>query len=330
MNYDIEYLLFLQTLRESAPAWLNAVLSFISELAISPFVYLFPAIIFWCVSKEGGVYLLLSQGVARSMNALIKDTACVYRPWIRDSRVQSSLIASATGYSFPSGHTTIATAVYGGCGVLLKKKTGKTWLMLLCFVPALATGFARNWFGAHTPQDVVIGFLTSVVVLYCCAKLAVWLDQHQTKDVMVTIIVCAACAVILLYVSLKPYPLDYAADGSLLVDPAKMTIDAFGDVGMLLSFILAWLAERRFVRFTVADRSLACRAARGAGGCVLAVVLYKGFIPVLQAAVTQPHASKLLVSCIYMVMIVLVYPALFTFVENRVLPKQAASGSSAK
>lgn len=316
---DIEYLLFLQNLREGAPAWFNALLTAISEFAIGKFAFLIPAVVFWCVSKEAGSYILASHGFAKALNGLVKNIFCVYRPWIRDARVQSSLMATATGYSFPSGHTTSATATYGGIGVALKRKTGKTWVLVLCLIPAVITGFARNWVGAHTPQDVVVGFALTLGVLFLTEKLFDWLRVHPEKDVWVTVVVCIGSAALLLFASLKPYPLDYAADGTLLVDPDKMTLDVFSDVGLLVGFFVAWLAERRLVRFAVEGCSTALLVARGAIGCAVGAVLYDGYGPVLAAVVPEPHLCKFAVKAAIPLWLIFVYPAIFRFVEKKFL-----------
>lgn len=314
---DIDYLLLLQGLRETAPEWLNELLEFISELAVGPLVVLLPAIIFWSVCKPAGASLFWGIGFGRGANALIKNTACVYRPWIRDARVQSSLMASATGYSFPSGHTTIATALYGGSGLQLKKYTGKLWLCVLCFVPALVTGFARNWVGAHTPQDVVVGFAATCVVLYGTLKLMDWVEAHPEKDWLVVLVTLAVSAAILVYVSVKPYPEDFAADGSLIVDGHVMNKDAFGDLGFLVGVALAWLGERRFVNFSTENLSLARRVIRAVVGCVFALLLSTYVLPLIQAAVPEAHAAKFVSDFLRPIVLILVYPALFTFVERR-------------
>ncbi len=77
------------------------------------------ALIYWCVSKEFGTYLLMGFSGNRLVNGLLKVTACAYRPWIRDARVvpYGDAITTATGYSFPSGHTMNAATLFGGGAV---------------------------------------------------------------------------------------------------------------------------------------------------------------------------------------------------------------------
>lgn len=39
------------------------------------------------------------------------------------------------------------------------------WWILPCVLLTLLTAFARNWLGAHTPQDVLVGMMIALVVL---------------------------------------------------------------------------------------------------------------------------------------------------------------------
>ena len=50
--------------------------------------------------------MLLSMAIARILNSFTKLTACVYRPWVADSKIKpfKGALADATGYSLPSGH----------------------------------------------------------------------------------------------------------------------------------------------------------------------------------------------------------------------------------
>jgi undecaprenyl-diphosphatase len=65
------------------------------------------------------------------------------------------------GWSFPSGHTTQAVAVYGALALVLCTRSGqtavKTALIAAAIVLAGAIGFSRVWLGVHYPSDVLGG-----------------------------------------------------------------------------------------------------------------------------------------------------------------------------
>ena len=55
-------------------------------------------------------------------------------------------------------------------------------------------------------------------------------------------------ALLLVYISVKSYPLDYV-DGKLLVNPEDMKPDTFFAVGGMLGFLIGWLVKRRLIGF---------------------------------------------------------------------------------
>ena len=116
---DIEYLLLLQNFRESTNNVLTPFMEAISLFAVS-FLIMIPVFVYWVVDKRKGLYTLASYYLCCGVNAMVKLTACVYRPWIRDPRVvpAGDAISTATGYSFPSGHTVTAGPIYGGLAVV--------------------------------------------------------------------------------------------------------------------------------------------------------------------------------------------------------------------
>ena len=113
---DIEYLLLLQKFREGSGQILTDFLSRMTWWGEMNTTLVLLAVIYWCVSREYGAYLMMGWSGNRVVNGALKITACVYRPWIRDARVIPDAAAkvTATGYSFPSGHTMNAATVFGG------------------------------------------------------------------------------------------------------------------------------------------------------------------------------------------------------------------------
>ena len=102
--------------------------------SISYVVLIFTALIYWCVHKETGTYLLMGWSGNRVVNGVIKVAGCVYRPWIRDARVapEANALATATGYSFPSGHSMNGASLFGGMAIRKGIKTGfrvVLWIM---------------------------------------------------------------------------------------------------------------------------------------------------------------------------------------------------------
>lgn len=70
-----------------------------------------------------------------------------------------------TGYSFPSGHTSAAFAVYSFLAILLWRYRQYIWAILASFL-VVAVAISRVYLGAHFPSDVVGSMTLGVVWLF--------------------------------------------------------------------------------------------------------------------------------------------------------------------
>ena len=246
---DIDILLALQEFRNGAGSFLTEFFSKMTFLGEINTAIVIMAILYWSVSKELGTYLLMGWSGNRLANGVMKVTACAYRPWIRDARIlpHGNAITTATGYSFPSGHTMNAASLFGGIAV--RKDYPRALRIVLGFVLAFVA-FSRIYLGVHTPQDVLVGAGIGTLVMWLTLRLMRWVEAHPGKDWLVVCISVGLGAAVALYAALKPYPADYDAEGKLIVDGAKMANDTFKGVGYCVAFLTGWILERRFVGFS--------------------------------------------------------------------------------
>ena len=246
---DIDILLALQNFRNSGGDFLAEFFSKMTFLGEINTVLVIMAVVYWCVSKDFGSYLLMGWSGNRIVNGFLKVTACAYRPWIRDERVvpYGQVMTTATGYSFPSGHTMNAATVYGGTAV---RKDIPGVIRVILGVVVLLTAFSRCFLGVHTPQDVVIGSIAGMLVMILTVRLMDWIEVHPGKDWLVMCVGIILAAAVSAYAWFKPYPADYDAEGKLIVEGMKMAIDTFKGAGWSSAFLIGWFLERRFVRFS--------------------------------------------------------------------------------
>ncbi len=254
---DIDYLLFLQNLRDASGTFLPEFFSAVSKLAVSTLPMLLICFVYWALDRQAGKRIIGGFSLGLFMNGLLKLIFCVYRPWIRDARIEpyGDAKVAATGYSFPSGHSTWATGCYGGIGVWLHRQGRRVVGTLFCVFVALVM-FSRNFLGVHTPQDVLVGFGATALSMLAVHKIEDWTDADPKRDLYVMIAGLAICVAAGIFYFAKPYPLDYKADGTLLVDPMKMASDSFEGIGMLGGYVVARFIERRGFAF---DRGLTTR-----------------------------------------------------------------------
>ncbi len=246
---DIQYLLWLQELRNATGGMFDEFFNALSKFAVD-IMPLLPFVVFWCVDKKWGYRFITTWGIAEVVNGIIKLTVCAYRPWIRSNLIEpagDSKVA-ATGYSFPSGHTTVATVTYGT--VVVWQKDKRRWLAILCGVLILLTGFSRNFLGVHTPQDVVVGFCTSVILILIVGAVEKKVEGNEKLIDILTLIGVVTIVLTLFYILFKTYPMDYV-DGQLLVDPQKMMNDTFKACGAFLGLMIGSYLDRHYLKYEI-------------------------------------------------------------------------------
>ena len=269
------------------------------------------SLIYWCLDKKLGEYMLLSAAGASLVNGLAKITACVYRPWILDSRVQpvKNAIATATGYSFPSGHTTDATVLFGGPVIRGKLPKILNIALILCIV---LVGFSRNYLGVHSVLDVIFGFILTLIVLLIFSKLFDMLEEKPNLDIVISCVVIAISVLVIIYASTKSYPMDYDAAGKLLVDPAKLIVDTFQCAGLAIGTFICWPVERRFINFS-AEGSLETKTARFIFGFIGLLVIQTVIMPLIGRTQTGGFIQYF----IMIAFVMLIYPAVIKFFQKR-------------
>ncbi len=220
----------------------------------------------------------------RIVNGFLKVTVCAYRPWIRDARIipNGEALETATGYSFPSGHSMNAASLYGGGAI---RKDLPRMLRITLGLIAVLIALSRNYLGVHTPQDILVALAAGLLVMWLTGKLIKWVEAHPEKDILVMCIGIAIAVAVAVFASVKSYPEDRDAAGKLLVDGAKMANDTFKAVGWVIGYLVGWVLERRFVGFST-DVPMMTRITRFVTGLLgfyavslILVPLIKSWIP---------------------------------------------------
>lgn len=106
--------------------------------------------------------------------AMAAAASTVLKPVIgRERPPVSGWLVSADGNSFPSGHTTAATAGYLGLGLAVAGLAATVLVRVLSVVAGIAMAVAVGWtrveLGVHWPTDVAAGWALGLVAV--CAAL---------------------------------------------------------------------------------------------------------------------------------------------------------------
>ena len=175
---------------------------------------------------------------------MLKLGFCVYRPWVREPALHpvEKALSTATGYSFPSGHTQNAVATYGG----IARYTRRGWLRVVLVVLTVLIAFSRMYLGVHTPLDVGVSFLIAAALVLLVYPL---MEEADRRPVVLTytilvMVLCSAAFVGYLY--LRGDTGAAAEDTANYLSALENGWKLLGaTVGMLVSNI----ADRKHIRF---------------------------------------------------------------------------------
>lgn len=311
---DIQYLLLLQDFRAKTDAFLSPVMDFVTKFCVSYWAIAMIALVYWVFDKNAGKKILSGFCFSVLINGFLKLVCCVYRPWIKDTRVEpwGDAKVAATGYSFPSGHSTWSTSIYGGVGMWQRKHY--KWVCGLMFFLIAITLFSRNYLGVHTPQDVIVGCLSSFLMMFVACTLEKWSDKDPDKrDIIYMIGGLVLCVALVIFYNLKSYPLDYLADGSLLVDPAKMKADSYEGIGVVSSYVVCRYFARRHFDF----ESAMVKKDRFIVAVIAIIPLYiwdQLFIDLFQPIIGR-DASKFIFMAVIVAYIMIIVPYVMTKIK---------------
>lgn len=215
----------------------DAAFSVITTLG-QEFICLFViCILFWCVDKKSAYMLGFSFYFSSLLIQGLKVTFRIERPWILNSALYpvESALKQATGFSFPSGHTQIATSLYSTGFVLFKKIA----LKILCAAIILLVALSRMYLGVHTPLDVIVSFVLSALSVFIVYKNFERL--YSPKNILrISVIfftvsfLLGIYTFILLQINLLPY---------------NEASDLFKAVGAGFGFSLGFYLERKYIDF---------------------------------------------------------------------------------
>ena len=234
----MDFLLWLESLRIPV---VTQIMLLITKLGEETAFLVVALIVFWCVDKKRG-YLLMAVGfMGTILNQFLKMVCMVPRPWVRDpgfSAVEEAK-AAAGGYSFPSGHTTMAVGTFGTLAVTDRKK----WRIALFICIAVLVGFSRMYLGVHTPEDVLIGALTALALLFAFKPILYGKNKKWCYALLGTMVAIAVGFT--LYVELYPFPADY--DMHNYESGLK---NAYTMLGCVSGALIVFFVEGKYVKFT--------------------------------------------------------------------------------
>ena len=199
-------------------------------------------IVFWCLNKSCGYYMMTVGFAGTIINQFLKLWFRIPRPWVKDPNftIVESARAEATGYSFPSGHTQNAFAVFGAPARFFKN----TALRIIFILLIALTAFSRMYVGVHTPLDVGVSLIVGTILVFVIYPFFRDMDKSPKKVYIIFGIFIVLAAAFVAFVELYDFPADIDAENYASgLKNAYMIL--FCAIGLMLTFFI----DTKYVRF---------------------------------------------------------------------------------
>ncbi|MCR5731893.1 MAG: phosphatase PAP2 family protein, partial [Sphaerochaetaceae bacterium] len=159
MQYFI--LKFLENIRTPLLDLLANLFSAVTEVEILVPIMV---VVYLCINKKLGYIIAISFSLVLTLGNTIKTILKIPRPFMKHEDLSPLRVGTATGYSFPSGHSASASVFYPLLRMVFKNKV----IRMLFIILPLLIGLSRNYLGVHWPVDVIVGlslgYLFSIVL----------------------------------------------------------------------------------------------------------------------------------------------------------------------
>ena len=266
----MQLLYWLESIR--AP-WLDHVMLVITELGGELVFMALAIVIFWCVDKRKGYYMLSVGFVGTILNQFLKIACRISRPWVQDPKftIVEAARAEATGYSFPSGHTQNAATTLGCSARMVTMRAAKIALWVLYALVA----FSRMYLGVHTPLDVSVSLVTGFLTVAGMVALFDKTEGCAKGRAALCAGVIGLALVLVLYVSFAPKRAANIAEFD-----AHGVKNAYSLLGGMIGMVIAYYLDEKKTHYSTKAVWWA-QIIKLVGGFVLVLAMKEGLKPFL-------------------------------------------------
>ncbi|MBO5374439.1 MAG: phosphatase PAP2 family protein [Clostridia bacterium] len=264
-------------------------------------------LIFWCVSKKDGYYILSVGLIGTVINQFLKLAFRIPRPWVKDPSftIVESAREAATGYSFPSGHTQNSVGTFGAIAFLYKKK----WVRITAIVLCVLVPFSRMYLGVHTPLDVFVSVGIALVLIFALKPLFDYLVKKPFGMYIFLSSMIVLSLGLLIFILVFPFPAD--------LDPHNYESglkNACTLLGATCGMLIAYPIEEKFIRFETEGKwySQLIKVALGLG----IVLGLKAGLKVLLSLFLPAMVERVIRYAIIVLFAVCVWPLAFKFIRR--------------
>lgn len=225
--------------------FLDALMLFLTEFGTEIVVIGVVCTLYWCANKKLAYRIGMIFFASGILVQGLKVGFHIERPWVLDKTFEPVAAAKpgATGYSFPSGHTQGAAALYG----TLFTAWNKRWFKILCAAMIVTVAFTRLYLGVHTPLDVVVSAAVTLGCVWVFGKVADALERGNSRDFDLCMVLSALALLLCVF--------SFVLAEQGIVESEHIN-DCFKSGGAGLAFAIGWYLERRYLNFSVRTNKL--------------------------------------------------------------------------
>lgn len=179
MGFQLDILMYLQSIRNEL---LTGIFTFFTICTEVPVITVLTAMLYWCINKKAGQRILFALAGSLNINVAVKNIVKMPRP-IGTKGLVSLRTQTATGYSFPSGHTQTATTFWTSMITQFKN----IWIYIIGILMILGAGISRLYLAVHWPMDVIVGWILGIILSILFIKLFDYIDNSKNYYILVII-----------------------------------------------------------------------------------------------------------------------------------------------
>ncbi len=249
--------------------------------------YFFIAVIsfvYWIISRREGFKLAAIFVFSSVLNSALKIAFRAPRPFEKMASITGKRVETATGYSFPSGHTQGTASFFTAAALILKR----WWVTIIAAVIMTAVAVTRVYLGVHWPVDVMGGLFFGIVT---AVVLNLLIDRYaEFPERLFTFFVVLEAVVILLTVAL------FILDVKTLHGTWKIE-DFFKISGISLGLVAGYFLEERCVGFDPGRGSIILKGLRYVLGLGFTVGIMLGLKAVFPEHLLFDYLRYSIVGC---------------------------------
>ncbi len=213
---QLDIMLFFQRIRTPLVEKLAEIISAFGEIAV-PLVIIM--LFLWCFNRKKAFAVSFSLLSSLLATQTLKAIFRLPRPFqVYPDLIDGGRLSTATGYSFPSGHSTTSGSLYSSLIVIAWKKA----VTIICVLLIILVPVSRMVLGVHWPLDVATGTLIGLLGGFLLSPLALRLFDSRRAFLIVTFCygIAASAAALVLAVILGTADVDKVAFSDLMSNAA--------------------------------------------------------------------------------------------------------------